>query len=280
MEGNARDIHYARGQWRPETGPMRIMVIGAHPDDPDFNCGSPAALWSRRGARVVFVSLTNGDKGHHAMTPEALAVRREKECEAAARVYGVEKYVILPNHDCELEATLEARREVTRLVRSFAPHVIFTHRTCDYHADHRAAGQLVMDATYLLGVPLWCPESPVPDARPAVFYMRDGFTRPWAQTPDLVVALDDELVALQIRALACHASQVFEWLAHDKGIEDIVPDLADEKAVAAYISKCWIEPRIGADARKYGLDCAHAAVFCVSEYGRTPTAEEMAFLRG
>ena len=280
MEGNARNSHYAKGEWRPETGPMRIMVIGAHPDDPDFCCGAPAALWARRGARVAFVSLTNGDKGHHTMTPEALAARREKECASAAHVYGVEKYVVLPNHDCELEATLEARREVTRLIRAFAPHVVFTHRTCDYHADHRAAGQLVMDATYLLGVPLWCPESPVPDARPAVFYLRDGFTRPWAQTPDLVVELDDDAVALQIRALACHASQLFEWLPYDKGIENEVPDPSDEQAVKTYILKHWLEPRIGADARKLGLGCAHAAVFSISEYGRRPTDEELAFLRG
>jgi LmbE family N-acetylglucosaminyl deacetylase len=257
---------------------MRIMVIGAHPDDPDFHCGASAALWARRGARVVFVSLTNGDKGHQTMDSASLAARRKAETQAAAQIYGIEKYVVLDHRDCELESTLETRRELTRIVREFAPHVILTHRTCDYHADHRTTGQIVMDATYLLGVPLWCPDCPVPDAKPVVYYMRDGFERPWPQTHDLAVALDDDSISLQIRALACHESQVFEWLPYDMGVLDEVPDRNDLPAVAAYISKYWIEPRSGADARRHGLECAHADVFCLSEYGRTPTAEEISFL--
>lgn len=277
-EGNGRDLHYSRGAWNPAEGPMRIMVVGAHPDDPDFHCGASAALWARRGARVMFVSLTNGDKGHQHMDSASLAARRKAETQAAAHIYGIEKYVVLDHRDCELESTLETRRELTRIVRDFAPHAIFTHRTCDYHADHRAAGQLVMDATYLLGVPLWCPDCPVPEAKPVVYYLRDGFERPWPQTPDLAVALDDDSVALQIRALACHESQVFEWLPYDMGVLDEVPDRNDLPSVAAYISKYWVEPRSGADARRHGLGCAHAEVFCLSEYGRTPTEEEKGFL--
>ena len=161
-DSNERNIHYCHGMWDPAEGPLKVMVIGAHPDDPDVHCGGTAAMLAEKGARVVFVAMTNGDKGHHAMSADDLARRRFGEAQAAAKAYGIERYVIFDNHDCELEATLENRRRLTRVIREFGPHVIFTHRCNDYHADHRATGQLVMDATYLLGVPLWCPEVPIP----------------------------------------------------------------------------------------------------------------------
>lgn len=277
--GNARSNHFARGMWDPAEGPMKVMVIGAHPDDPDVHCGGTASLLAAKGARVVFVSLTNGDKGHHAMTGADLARRRKDEAQAAAKAYGIERYVVLDHHDCELSSDLETRQELTRLVRAFGPHVIFTHRTFDYHADHRAAGQLVMDMTYLMGVPLWCPETPIPKEKPAVFYLRDGFEQPQPLRPDLVVELTPASVDRQVAGLACHVSQFFEWLPFDMGIEDEVPPRDDPAAVREFIVRHWIEPRAAYDARRYRLACSHAEVFGLSEYGREPTSEELAFLR-
>jgi LmbE family N-acetylglucosaminyl deacetylase len=73
---------------------------------------------------------------------------------------------------------MEWKKKITKIIREFAPHLVFTHRTCDYHADHRAVAQLVMDVAYFLKVPYWCPEYPVPDIMPAVFFMRDRFSMP------------------------------------------------------------------------------------------------------
>ena len=47
------------------TEPLKILVFGAHPDDPDFSAGGVAALYAQQGHRVKLVSLTNGDAGHH-----------------------------------------------------------------------------------------------------------------------------------------------------------------------------------------------------------------------
>ena len=279
MSGNARSNHYSRGMWNPAKGPLKVMVIGAHPDDPDVHCGGTAALLAAKGARVVFVSLTNGDKGHHMMSSADLARRRLAETQAAAKAYGIERYVVLGHHDCELTADLETRLELTRLVRGFGPHVIFTHRTCDYHTDHRATGQLVMDMTYLLGVPLWCPDVPIPEEKPVVFYLRDGFEYPQPLRPDLVIELTQASVDRQIAGLACHVSQFFEWLPFDMGIADEVPATDDPVAVRKFIDRYWIKPRAAFDAKRYGLACSHAEVFGLSEYGREPTPTELALLR-
>ena len=278
-DSNERNIHYCHGMWDPAEGPLKVMVIGAHPDDPDVHCGGTAAMLAEKGARVVFVAMTNGDKGHHAMSADDLARRRFGEAQAAAKAYGIERYVIFDNHDCELEATLENRRRLTRVIREFGPHVIFTHRCNDYHADHRATGQLVMDATYLLGVPLWCPEVPIPKEKPSVWYLRDAFSKPVEMSPDLVVGLSEKAVDRLLAGLACHVSQFLEWLPFDMGIRpEDVPSPDDAKGVHDFIFDHWIRPRACFDAKRFGLSWECAEVFGLSEYGREPTAAERAFL--
>ena len=60
---------------------MNIVVIGAHPDDAEFFAGGTMTLLSRSGHRVVAVSLSNGDIGHHEMGGEMLAQRRYQEAD-------------------------------------------------------------------------------------------------------------------------------------------------------------------------------------------------------
>lgn len=270
---------------RPEE--LRVLIVGAHPDDPDLTAGGLALNYVRAGATVKMVALCNGDKGHAAMPPEALAARRREEARRSGEILGVSEYRVVDVHDCELVADLAMRREVTRLIRAFAPHVVFTHRTCDYHPDHRAAGTLVMDAAYLLGVPLWCPETPVPETRPAIYFLRDDFTQPTPFRPDVVVDADDAVPKL-LEALCSHESQFFEWLVFDKKLEEPVP--ADLAGRCAFIEKYWIAARKAHDAQRfrarleavYGKYKAarirYIEAYELSEYGYRPTDEETARL--
>jgi len=260
---------------------LRVMIIGAHPDDPDITGGGLALKYVKAGATVKLVSMCNGDKGHMSMVPEALAARRYQEAQKSKAVLGVDEYRIVEHHDCELEVTIEMRKEMTRLIRAFAPHVIFTHRTCDYHADHRAVGTLVMDSAYLLGVPLWCPESPVSDVRPAIYFLRDDFTHPAVLRPDIVVDVGEEMDQL-LTALCVHESQFFEWLVFDRQIEEPVPTSQEKRK--AFIEKYWMEPRKKRDADRfrsrleqvYGREAAarirYIEAYELSEYGAQPSA--------
>ena len=256
---------------------FRVMVIGAHPDDPDLNAGCTIMKLVAAGARVRFISVCNGDKGHQATWGAALAKRRYGEAQASAKVFGVEDYAILGNSDCEVENTPALRRELTRRVREFAPHVIFTHRICDYHADHRVVGQAVMDITYFLGVPGWCPEAPLPSVKPAVLFLRDTFTVPRELRPDAIVPVDDPAIRQRyLAALACHVSQFAEWLPFDKGIAAECPDWDDIPAREAFLVKYWIESRKGYDARRFGVsELKEVEVFEQSEYGRQMSPEEL-----
>lgn len=149
--------------------PRRILVILAHPDDPEFFCGGAIASWTSAGHEVIYWLLTCGDKGANEATvdAEALCSTRWEEQRAAAHVLGVHQVNFLGYPDGELVADLKLRKEVTRLIRKERPHVLVT---CDpttifvgdqrlNHPDHRAAGQVVLDAVYpAAGNPLYYPE--------------------------------------------------------------------------------------------------------------------------
>jgi len=139
---------------------QRILVILAHPDDPEFFCGGTLAKWSREGHHVTYVLLTCGDKGFHDhtptdMKPDVLCGIRHEEQAAAAKVIGVEAVHILDNPDGHLVPSIDLRRDVVREIRRHKPDILVT---CDpqnlfamygiNHPDHRAAGQVVLDAVF------------------------------------------------------------------------------------------------------------------------------------
>jgi LmbE family N-acetylglucosaminyl deacetylase len=140
--------------------PQNILVILAHPDDPEFFCGATLARWARAGHHITYQLLTCGDKGfnpttHPEMTPDKLCEIRHEEQYAAAQVIGVDTVHIMNNPDGYLVPDLNLRRDVVRVIRKFKPDILVT---CDpqalfaaygiNHPDHRAAGQVVLDAVF------------------------------------------------------------------------------------------------------------------------------------
>jgi LmbE family N-acetylglucosaminyl deacetylase len=228
------------------ASPLRLLIIGAHPDDADYHAGGLAALYRAAGHVVQMASLTNGDAGHHAAWGPKLADRRRAEATAAAAVIGA-TYVVLNNHDGELQPSLENRRQVIRLIRSFRPDLVLTHRPNDYHPDHRYTSQLVSDAAYMVTVPAVAPEVPALVADPVIAYMPDEFQKPYPFRPDVFVDVTpvfDRIIAMLDR----HESQFYEWLAYHAGLLDQVP--ADPAARRDWLA-AWIGPRLRALADRH-----------------------------
>ncbi|MGH9362445.1 MAG: PIG-L deacetylase family protein, partial [Thermoanaerobaculia bacterium] len=120
----------------PPAGKLRVIAFGAHPDDCELKAAGVAAKWAALGHAVKFVSVTNGDIGHHQIAGGPLARRRTAEVEECARLLGITAQV-LDNHDGELEPSLERRREITRVIRDWKADIVLVHRPNDYHPDHR-----------------------------------------------------------------------------------------------------------------------------------------------
>ncbi len=203
---------------------MRILMIGAHQDDNEFECGGLASKLIKKGHIVQFLSVCNGCGGHHILGPKEISARRAKESAQVAKLLGI-KYDIWDNDDCNLVADLKTRKRMIRYIREFNPDLIITHRTNDYMPDHRATAQLVQDASYLLTVPNECPDAPAMRFMPVIMCNEDRFTNPIFR-PDIVVDIDSE-IDVKFRIADINVSQVYEWLPYTYGEE--VPEGKEER---------------------------------------------------
>jgi len=206
---------------------LRLLILVAHPDDAEVRAGGLATIYSDLGHTVRIVAVTNGDAGHHTMEREELAARRKREAEASCAVIGAE-CAVWDNRDGELQPTLEFRAQVIREIRRFRPDLVLTHRPEDYHPDHRALGEAVRDASYMVTVPHVCPDTPHLRKDPVVAYVWDEFTRPTALRGDVLIDIGEKVDVIA-RMLACHESQLFEWLPYNWRIEDPVPEGHEER---------------------------------------------------
>ena len=198
--------------------PLRIIVFGAHPDDCDHSAGGIAALFTQMGHKVKFVSLTNGNKGHHIMKPDELAARRKKELQEAGKILGIE-YINLDNNDGELMPTLENRFAVIKLICDWDADIVITPRPNDYHPDHRNTSIVVQDAAYMVGVPQMVPDGKPLRKTPLFLYAPDRFLKPTPFSPDIVIDITS-VARKKAEALAAHESQMFEWLPWVGGREN------------------------------------------------------------
>jgi LmbE family N-acetylglucosaminyl deacetylase len=138
--------------------PKDILVILAHPDDPEFFLGATIARWIKAGHTVRYVLLTQGDKGAEdgKLTMEEICrIRREEQVNAAG-LLGVKSVDFMDYQDGYLVPDLEMRKKVVRCIRQYQPQILVT---CDpsnlfpnehyvNHPDHRYAGQVVIDAVF------------------------------------------------------------------------------------------------------------------------------------
>ena len=265
---------------RAAEPPVRVIIFGAHPDDCEWTCGGISALFSQMGHKVKFVSLTNGNKGHHLMKPDELAARRAKEAQDVARMLGVE-YEIMNNDDGELLPTLENRFAVIKLICDWEADIVITHRPNDYHPDHRNVAIIVQDAAYMIGVPLMNPKGK-PLRKPTVFlYMPDRFQKPAPFSPDIVIDITS-VSGKKADAICAHESQVFEWLPWNGGWDGQLPSTPAEKRKFVgdrYLGRSAVD-RFGDAVSKWYTpaqmqNIRFAEAFEICEYGSIPDKEKI-----
>jgi len=187
-----------------------IMVITPHPDDAEYGVAGTVARWTKEGKNVVYVVVTNGDKGTSDpdMEPERLAEIRQKEQQAAAEVLGVSEVLFLGYPDQGVEDTPEFRKELVRLLRLYRPDIVVTadpYRRYIWHRDHRITGQVVLDAVFpyardRLAYPDLIEEGLEPHrVREMLFWAAEDIN----YRADITDTFD-----LKVKALRCHDSQM------------------------------------------------------------------------
>ncbi len=254
----------------------RLLILGAHPDDAEYHAGGLASVYRSLGREVKLVSVTDGGAGHHERSPKELIPLRREEAAAAGRTIGAE-YETWDFPDGSLQVTLEVRHRIIREIRQFQPDLVLTHRTNDYHPDHRAVGQCVQDASYLVKVPHILPDVPALRQDPVVAYMPDLFTKPQRMQPQIIMDITRQIPTI-VAMLACHRSQVFEWLAYEQGLLEGLP--TDDSGRLAWLLSWYsnqIRPRTNhfrAEVQKAYGETRHSVEFVeafeISEYAHSP----------
>jgi LmbE family N-acetylglucosaminyl deacetylase len=201
--------------------PKIAMSIQAHPDDQEFTVAGTLARWAQKGCQVISVIVTSGDAGSNDPSKGAdyrssLAHLREDEQIAANLVLGINETAFLHYPDGELEATLQLRKDLTRLIRMYKPDLVVTSDPTrvffgsDYinHPDHRAAAEAAVYATF-----------PSAETRLIFTDLLDEGYEPHhvrklylhgAEKSDVWVDTSETL-ELKIAALKKHASQMGDW---------------------------------------------------------------------
>ena len=194
---------------------MRVLAIGAHPDDIERACSGTLAKCVKRGDKVFVCHVSSGNMGHVIIPPDELRVIRANEAKKAGSLAGTE--VIWGGFD-DLEIfdnNKAARDKIVDVIRYADPDFIITHSPDDYMPDHTAVSRLVFDASFTATLPNYASKEKKAAKLVPIYYMDTlagvNFN------PTEFVDITDE-IDLKIKMLECHESQLV-WMRDHDGID-------------------------------------------------------------
>lgn len=191
---------------------MRVLAIGAHPDDIELACSGTLAKCVKRGDTVIVCHVSSGNLGHVVIPPDELQVIRANEAKRAGAMAGIE--VIWGGfHDLDIyDNNKEARDKIVDVIKYANPDFIITHSPNDYMPDHTAVSRLVFDASFTATLPNYKSKYAEPAKLVPIYYMDTlagvNFN------PTEYVDISEE-IDLKMEMLECHESQLVWMREHD-----------------------------------------------------------------
>lgn len=128
-----------------EPSKLKVLVVGAHPDDPETGCGGTIARYADLGHEVVSVYFTRGEAGIHGKSHTESAAIRTAEAENACKILKA-RPVFAGQIDGSTEINAARYDEFLALMQKENPDICFTHWPIDTHRDHRITSLMVYDA--------------------------------------------------------------------------------------------------------------------------------------
>jgi LmbE family N-acetylglucosaminyl deacetylase len=190
---------------------MRVLAVGAHPDDLEILCAGTLARYARAGHQVKMCVATDGTAGHMIIKPPELAQIREREARAAAQIIDAE-FIWLGFPDELIFNDRATRLVFVDMIRQAKPDVIITHAPDDYHPDHRVVSSLVFDTSFIASLPNIETSQPAHTLVPPLYYMDTLAGKGFHPTEYVDIS---DTIEIKRTMLACHESQV-KWLKdHD-----------------------------------------------------------------
>ena len=194
---------------------MRVLAVGAHPDDLELLCGGTLARYVQEGYEVVMCNATLGDRGSFEHTSEEIAGIRLAEARHAAELAGA-THVTLGLSDAEVNAgDRDQVLAVVDLVRDVRPDVILTHSPNDYMSDHNELSKLVFGASFHATLPLLETGKPHHGAVTPIYFMDTVMGLGFEPVEYVDVT---ETIATKVAMLEAHQSQL-TWLRDHDGVD-------------------------------------------------------------
>ena len=123
----------------------KVLVIGAHPDDPETMCGGTMLKLRELGAEVVSVYFTGGEAGIPGKSHDESRHIRTAEAQKACEMLGV-RAVFMTQIDGNTEVNKQRYAEMKALIAAEQPDMVITHWPIDSHRDHRVCSIITYDA--------------------------------------------------------------------------------------------------------------------------------------
>jgi bacillithiol biosynthesis deacetylase BshB1 len=181
---------------------MRILAVGAHPDDVEFGC-APILIQEVRNGHEARIVVTSKGEAASAGTPE----ERAQEARDAARIIGAAIQFLEFGGDCHIEHNSANAMTLAREIRRFKPEVVLApHLGENQHPDHATVGKIARDAARLAryGGLRELEELP-PHPITSLYYYT--ITQVFVTPPEIVVDVTGAREAWEA-AIQCHKSQM------------------------------------------------------------------------
>lgn len=194
---------------------MRVLAIGAHPDDIEIACSGTLAKCVQRGDKVTVCHLSSGNLGHEIIPPDELRKIRAEEAKTAGMLAGIEVFCGGFDDLDIYSSSKEAMDKVVDIIREVNPDFIITHGNNDYMPDHNEVSKLVFDASFAATVPNYKTKVNKVAKLVPIYYM-DNLAGVGFEPTEFVDI--SEQIDLKIQMLECHKSQL-EWMREHDGID-------------------------------------------------------------
>lgn len=195
---------------------MKVLAIGAHPDDIEIGIAGMTAQWTKEKIEVVYVDLTRAE-----LSSNGDIETRQQEASAADSLLGVRR-INLGFLDRGIDGSAEQLEAIVSLIRRERPtHLMYPYEV-DRHPDHAACAHLVTEALFNAGIRKYLPDLEAYRPDSVYQYMINAYVE-----PDVCVDISD-MIEVKKQALQCYASQ----FTPVNGVQTPLTDAYVERVVA------------------------------------------------
>lgn len=182
---------------------MKILAVGAHPDDIEFGLGGLIIKEAKKGAEIKFVICSLGEAGSSGTPAE-----RKQEALEAAKISGVSNVQFLEmGGDCHIQNTPDNVIQIAKIIRDWKPDIVLAPELqINQHPDHYIVAQISHSACRLARYGGLKEIKDLPTHNIGVLYFYPSRAE-WGQKPDITIDVSDEYNTW-VKAMEAHKTQM------------------------------------------------------------------------